>query len=232
MKRHVVPWSAPAVHEAKPDGFMFFCLGIKTKKMVGVVLIARKMSHKLKMVASSTLAIPTIFLPWFQGKKTWSRQASLHGTQCRFMQRKLRFIFCGNAAKCFIKNAWRWSIVSVFISLRRDKPLKLHNMKHLPSSFHYAVASHFIPLWSIRFAHMMRKWKMGVYPFAIQRYPHYIMTCNPVLYGWIFLCLDFTQRTTGIYSKSSPRQRTNRERQILCIWNLWTCNRCSPWKSY
>ena len=39
----------------------------------------------------------------------------------------------------------------------------------------------------------VRKWKMRVYPFAIQRYPHYIMTCNPVLYGWIFLCLDFTQ---------------------------------------
>ena len=35
MKRHVVPWSAPAVHEAKPDGFMFFCLGIKTKKWSG-----------------------------------------------------------------------------------------------------------------------------------------------------------------------------------------------------
>ena len=41
------------------------------------------------------------------------------------------------AKPCFIK-AWRWSIVSVFISLRRDKPLKLHNMKHL----------HFIPIWS------------------------------------------------------------------------------------
>jgi len=38
----------------------------------------------------------------------------------------------------------------------------------------------------------VRKWKMRVYPFAIQRYPHYIMTCNPVRYGWIFLCLDFT----------------------------------------
>ena len=34
---------------------------------------------------------------------------------------------------------------------------------------------------------------MRVYPFAIQRYPHYIMICNPILYGWIF-CLDFTQR--------------------------------------
>ena len=96
--------------------------------------------------------------------------------------------------KCFIK-AWRWSIVSP----------KLHNMKHL----------HFIPIWSIRFAHMMRKWKMRVYPFAIQRYPHYIMTCNPVLYGWIFLCLDFTQWMTGTYSVNSPKQRTNRERQIL-----------------
>ena len=30
-----------------------------------------------------------------------------------------------------------------------------------------------------------------------------------------FLCLDFTHRTTGIYSKSSPKQRTNRERKIL-----------------
>ena len=28
---------------------------------------------------------------------------ALHGTTCRFMQRKLRFIFCGSAAKCFIK---------------------------------------------------------------------------------------------------------------------------------
>ena len=34
-----------------------------------------------------------------------SRQALLHGTQCRFMHRKMRFIFCGIAAKCFIKNA-------------------------------------------------------------------------------------------------------------------------------
>ena len=39
----------------------------------------------------------------------WSRQALLHGTQCRFMHRRMRFIFCGIAAKCFIKNAWRWS---------------------------------------------------------------------------------------------------------------------------
>ena len=34
MKRHVVPWSAPAVHEAKPDGFMFFCpSGQKKRKL-------------------------------------------------------------------------------------------------------------------------------------------------------------------------------------------------------
>ena len=55
---------------------------------------------------------------------------------------------------------------------------------------------------------MMRKWKMRVYPFAIQRYPHYIMTCNPFIYGRIFY-LDFTQRTTGIYSTIPPEQRTN-----------------------
>ena len=30
---------------------------------------------------------------------------------------------------------------------------------------------------------------------------------NPVLYDWIFLYRTFTRRTTGIYSKSSPRQR-------------------------
>jgi len=58
----------------------------------------------------------------------------------------------------------------------------------------------------------MRKWKMGVYPFAIQRYPHYIMTCNPVLYGWIFLCLDFTLWMTGTYSVNTPKQKTNRQK--------------------
>ena len=92
----------------------------------------------------------TIFLPWFQGKKTWSRQASLHAPQVRFMHRRCASwhnVPLHTAKPCFIK-AWRWSIVSVFISLRRDKPLKLHNMKHLPSSFHYAAASHFIPIWS------------------------------------------------------------------------------------
>ena len=46
---------------------------------------------------------------------------------------------------------------------------------------------------------------------------HFFVLCNPVLYDWIFLYLDFTHRTTSIYSKSSPKQRTNRERQILCF---------------
>ena len=54
-----------------------------------------------------------------------------------------------------------------------------------------------------------------IFPFAIQRYPHYIMTCNPVLYGWIFLYPAFTQWMTGTYSVNSPKHRTNRERQIL-----------------
>ncbi len=33
----------------------------------------------------------------------------------------------------------------------------------------------------------------------------------------VFLFRTFTQRTASIYSKSSPRQRTNRERQFLCF---------------
>ena len=64
----------------------------------------------------------------------WSRQALLHGTQYRFMHRKMRFIFCGIAAKCFIKNAWRWSS---------------------SISFCYEAFSVSLQIWSIRFAHMM-----------------------------------------------------------------------------
>ena len=41
MKRHAVPWSAPAVHEAKPDGFMFFCPNLG-KKMVDQFRLIRK----------------------------------------------------------------------------------------------------------------------------------------------------------------------------------------------
>jgi len=44
---------------------------------------------------------------------------------------------------------------------------------------------------------------------------YYDLQSSPL---WLdFLCLDFTQRTTGIYSKSLPQQRTNRERQFLCF---------------
>ena len=105
---------------------------------------------------------------------------------------RLHFITPRQAAK-----APQYEASPVFISLRRGKPFH-SDMKH----FAYAPYG-------------VRKWKMRVYPFAIQRYPHYIMTCNPVLYGWIFLCLDFTQCLTGTYSVNSPEQRTNRERQIL-----------------
>ena len=46
-------------------------------------------------------------LPFFcpnSGQKNMKpEKALLHGTLCRFMQRKLRFIFCGCTAKCFIK---------------------------------------------------------------------------------------------------------------------------------
>ena len=56
------------------------------------------------------------------------------------------------------------------------------------------------------------KWKMRVYPFAIQRYPHYIMTCNPVLTDRIFLYPAFTHRNTSIYSNiiatTANKQRT------------------------
>ena len=51
---------------------------------------------------------PSFSAIFFCTKKKWRNEAvrlSLHGTQCRFMHRKMRFIFCGNAAKCFIKNA-------------------------------------------------------------------------------------------------------------------------------
>ena len=73
--------------------------------------------------------------PFFSQKMAeWSRQALLHGTQCRFIHRKMRFIFCGIAAKCFIKNAWRWSS---------------------SISFYYEAFSVSLQIWSIRFAHMM-----------------------------------------------------------------------------
>ena len=64
---------------------------------------------------------------------------------------------------------------------------------------------------------------MRVYPFAIQRYPHYIMTCNPVLYDWIFLYLDFTQWMTGTYSVNPPKQRTNREQIENANFSVFQC---------
>ncbi|MBE6406879.1 MAG: hypothetical protein E7040_12800 [Lentisphaerae bacterium] len=82
---------------------------------------------------------------------------------------RLHFITLRQAAE-----APQYEASPVFISLRRGKPFH-SDMKH----FAYAPYD-------------VRKWKMRVYPFAIQRYPHYIMTCNPFIYGWIFLCLDFT----------------------------------------
>ena len=105
---------------------------------------------------------------------------------------RLHFITPRQAAK-----APQYEASPVFISLRRGKPFH-SDMKH----FAYAPYD-------------VRKWKMRVYPFAIQRYPHYIMTCNPVLYGWIFLYRTFTQCLTGTYSVNSSKQRTKREGQIL-----------------
>ena len=46
MKRHVVPWSAPAVHEAKPDGFIFFALESRQKNGRPFLL---KLENSLKL---------------------------------------------------------------------------------------------------------------------------------------------------------------------------------------
>jgi hypothetical protein len=46
------------VHEAKPDGFMFFLPWNQGKKMVGVVLIVRKMSLKLKWLQVNEKWLP------------------------------------------------------------------------------------------------------------------------------------------------------------------------------
>ena len=110
------------------------------------------------------------------GQKTCSRQASLHAPQVRFMAQ--RAASYGEAVlhksltmkHCFA-TAPQYEASPVFISLRRGKPFH-SDMKH----FAYAPYD-------------VRKWKMRVYPFAIQRYPHYIMTCNPVLYGCFFCIL-------------------------------------------
>ena len=81
---------------------------------------------------------------------------------------------------CFAK-APQYEASPVFISLRRGKPFH-SDMKH----FAYAPYD-------------VRKWKMRVYPFAIQRYPHYIMTCNPFIYGRIFLPLRRFVTKTHIF---------------------------------
>ena len=64
-------------------------------------------------VRSSNLRIPTIFF-------------ALIPRQKKHEAVRLRFIFCGSAAKCFIKKT-------------DDEAL-------FPSSFHYAATSHFIPI--------------------------------------------------------------------------------------
>ena len=90
-----------------------------------------KLKMRFRMVGKIKISAAIFFA---KKMAEWSRQALLHGTQCRFMQRELRFIFCGTAAKCFIKNAWRWSS---------------------SISFCYEAFSVSLQIWSIRFAHMM-----------------------------------------------------------------------------
>ena len=47
---------------------------------------------------------------------------------------------------------------------------------------------------------------MRVYPFAIQRYPHYIMTYNPVLYGWIFYVLILPKEPQAFTANHRPNR--------------------------
>ena len=90
---------------------------------------------------------------------------------------RLHFITPRQAAK-----APQYEASPVFISLRRGKPFH-SDMKH------FAYVPYDLSSIALRATDDVRKWKMRVYQFAIQRYPHYIMTCNPVLYGWIFCIL-------------------------------------------
>ena len=117
-------------------------------------------------------------------------QASLHAPQVRFMAQ--RAASYGKA----VLHKTPFQMKHCFAKAPQYEASPFHSdMKH----FAYAPYD-------------VRKWKMRVYPFAIQRYPHYIMTCNPVLYGWIFLCLDFTHRIASIYSNiiapTENKQRT------------------------
>ena len=54
-------------------------------------------------------------------------------------------------------------------------------MKHCSVSLHNMKQLHYIPLWSIRFAHMMRKWKNESFPLVIQLYPHYTLAASYIL---------------------------------------------------
>ena len=94
---------------------------------------------------------PHFFCPNFGQKNMKPVKASLHGTQCRFMHRR-----CASYGEAVL-----------------HKPP--FQMKQLPSSFHYAAASHFIPLWSIvpfhstiwsiftsfRYDEKMKKWEFA-----------------------------------------------------------------------
>ena len=97
------------------------------------------------------------------GKKTWSRQDSLHAPQVRFMAQR-----AASYGEAVLHKSL--TMKHCFATAPQYEASPFHSdMKH----FAYAPYD-------------IRKWKMRAYPFAIQRYPHYIMTCHPVLYGWIF----------------------------------------------
>ena len=146
----------------------FFCLYSKAKKHEAVRLrfMHRRCASYILMLdeqssqAQNVLhtAQPCFIKAPFQ---TWHGVAKRRRLKHCF---RLHFITPRQAAR-----VPQYEAAPVFISLRRGKPFH-STMKH----------SAYAP-------YDARKWEIRVYPFAIQRYPHYIMTCNPVLYGWIFL---------------------------------------------
>ena len=73
----------------------------------------------------------------------------------------------------------------------------------------------------------VRKWKMRVYPFAIQRYPHYIMTCNPVPTDRIFYTLLLPTESQAFTANQRPdREQTENGKFSLnrCVLNKVAAN--------
>ena len=141
-------------------------------------------------------------------------QNVLHTFVCLTRQRRARHKVLHKSLTmkhCFAK-APQYEASPVFISLRRGKPFH-SDMKH------FAYAPYDLSSIALRATDDVRKWKMRVYPLAIQRCPHYIMTCNPVLYGWIF-CVLILPKEPQAFTAQFPRNREQIENAKFSL------NRC------